>query len=367
MVELLDKKNTDARNEYELFVSNHPTGNFLQSLKWTDVKINWEWEAVVSRDNEGKINGAALILIKRIPVLNVSFFYCAHGPVCDYNDKQTMADIFAFIKKLGKKYKAYQFMFDPYLYEKETDTIKSMMSLGFKHVFDAPELSTIQPRNNYVLDIKGKTPEEVFANFHKKWRYNIRVAEKNGVVCKVCGTESLDDFMKLYEETGKRDGFAVRSKEYFIKMMNGLGENCRLFICYMGDIPLSGAVTTQYAGKTCYVYGASTSEHRNAMPNYLMQWTMIQWAFENGGYLYDFQGIPFYKDETHPNYGVYRFKKGFNGEVVTFAGEFTVCYNRFIKILADTAQGIRKVVHHFNLNRVRKMISMKLHSKSKKQ
>ena len=68
------------------------------------------------------------------------------------------------------------------------------------------------------------------------------------------------------------------------------------------------------------------------MPNYLMQWNMICWAIENGCWLYDFQGIPFYKDETHPNYGVYRFKKGFNGDVMTYAGEFEISYKKTAKL-----------------------------------
>ena len=58
------------------------------------------------------------------------------------------------------------------------------------------------------------------------------------------------------------------------------------------------------------------------MPNYLMQWTMMQWALRSGCAFYDFQGVPHYDNPSHPNYGVYRFKQGFGGNVVTFAGEF---------------------------------------------
>ena len=166
--------------------------------------------------------------------------------------------------------------------------------------------------------------------------------------CRVCGTECLDDFYRLMEETGKRDGFCIRSKEYFRRMLENLGEHCRLYICYYEGKPLSGAVTTQYAGKTCYVYGASTAECRNVMPNYLMQWTMIQWAVENGCEIYDFQGIPFYKDETHPNYGVYRFKCGFNGEVLTYAGEFVKCYNKTDSFLIRKAGRFVRRVFHIN-------------------
>lgn len=76
------------------------------------------------------------------------------------------------------------------------------------------------------------------------------------------------------------------------------------------------------------------------MPNHLMQWTMIQWAIENGCFLYDFQGIPGYTDENDPNYGIYKFKKGFNGEVVEFAGEFDRIYSPFWK---GTVEKLEKV------------------------
>ena len=58
------------------------------------------------------------------------------------------------------------------------------------------------------------------------------------------------------------------------------------------------------------------------MPNYLMQWTMIRRAILNNCHTYDFCGVPYWNIEDHPNYGVYRFKQGFNGYVVTYAGEF---------------------------------------------
>ena len=72
---------------------------------------------------------------------------------------------------------------------------------------------------------------------------------------------------------------------------------------------------------------------------------MINWALENGDFIYDFQGIPFYKDETHPNYGVYKFKKGFNGEVVTYAGEFFYTFRPFMKKIVDLCEKIVMGIH----------------------
>ena len=348
MNEILDKNNVRAKEEYEQFVLSHKNGNFMQSLHWTGVKKDWDYEAVISRDDDGNIRGTALILIRKIPFLRCSFLYSPHGPVCDYTDTETLKDIFEGIEKIKKEYRGFELRVDPCITENDREEIEILKNLGFSFIEDAPELTTIQARNNYILRINGRTADEIFASFHKKWRYNIRLAVRKGVECRVCGTECLDDFYRLMEETGKRDGFCIRSKEYFRRMLENLGEHCRLYICYYEGKPLSGAVTTQYAGKTCYVYGASTAECRNVMPNYLMQWTMIQWAVENGCEIYDFQGIPFYKDETHPNYGVYRFKCGFNGEVLTYAGEFVKCYNKTDSFLIRKAGRFVRRVFHIN-------------------
>lgn len=348
MNRILNKTDKKAMEEYEAFVSSHKNGNFMQSLGWTKVKKDWEYEAVISRDEQGGIRGTALILIRRIPVLGCSFLYCPHGPVCDYGDRETLSDIFDAVELIRKQYKGYELRIDPCITQWDSYEAAVLKSFGFSFLENAPELTTIQSRNNYILKINGRSHDEIFESFHKKWRYNIRLAQRKGVECRICNLEYLDDFYALMVETGKRDGFAVRSKEYFKYMLEGLGEHCRLYICYYNGKPLSGAVAVQYAGKTCYVYGASTSEYRNVMPNYLMQWNMICWAVDNKCSIYDFQGIPFYNDEKHPNYGVYRFKKGFNGEVLTYAGEFVKCYNKFWAAFINNSANISRNVFHFN-------------------
>ena len=200
-----------------------------------------------------------------------------------------------------------------------------------------PDDVTIQCRNNYVLDIGGRTEEELLGSFKSKCRYNIRLAKRRGVTCKVYGRERLADFCRLMEETKDRDGFDMRTEGYFARMMNSLGEHCRLYLCEYQGQALSGAICVQYGGRTTYLYGASTSVHREVMPNYLMQWEMIRWAVESGCHTYDFGGVPHWYDPDHPNNGVYRFKTGFNGRLEVYAGEFTQVYSRRYKKAVDRA------------------------------
>ena len=52
-----------------------------------------------------------------------------------------------------------------------------------------------------------------------------------------------------------------------------------------------GIIDIIYGNKIWYLYGASSNEHRNLMPNYLLQWEMIKYAIENKKDIYDFRGV----------------------------------------------------------------------------
>ena len=308
--------------EEEIFLEQSSYGNFMQSSYWAEIKNNWIHTHITVKNKHGMIDGMMLLLIKRIPILNTALLYAPRGPVCDMHNTDVLYRLKQEILKVQCQYNAFMLKIDPMIEDTDSKSIENLCTLGFEHHWERDGYDTVQCRENYVLDIGGHTQDEIFNSFKPKWRYNIRLAQKKGVVCRPYGVERLDDFCRLMQETSERDGFKMRSKAYFEKMLLNMNGHCRLYMCYWNDIPLSGAIAVNYAGKTCYVYGASSNEHRNLMPNYLMQWTMIQWAMETDCCLYDFQGIPYYTDKTHPNYGVYRFKQGFNGRVLRYAGEF---------------------------------------------
>lgn len=326
--------------EFEEFVKNHKNGGFMQSLCWAKLKKTWGHEVVVSRDKQGNLRGGMLVLIKKVPIFPYRLLYAPRGPVCDFEDRETLKDLLNGAKALAKKYHAYMFRMDPYVKADNEAFIQMAREMGFAFTPHKPDFTTIQTRMNYMLcNIGGKTPEEVMMNFHSRWRYKIRVAQKHGVECKKCDKSHLPEFYRIYKITGERDGFECRPMKYFEEMLDAFPEeNIGLFLCYYQGKAVSGAVTTRYAGKTCYVYGASDNEYRNVMPNYLMQWTMIQWALEGGCYTYDFQGIPVDLTENSPMYGVYKFKKGFNGEVVEFAGEFDYVFTRLGLFIVNTGE-----------------------------
>lgn len=321
--------------EYEAFVQDHPNGGITQSVLWHAVKSNWGHEVVVSRDGDGAIVGGASVLVQRVPPLRTALLYSPRGPVCDYHDIGVLRDLLSGVDALAKKYRAYSYKIDPDILEADERFAEIMRELGFACYKGADGFETIQARFNYRLYFAERTEEQLFANLTQQTRRNVRIAQKNGVEIRVAGEESLDDFMRLMRATGERDGFTVRPREYFARMLESLGEHCRLYMAFYEGEAISGAVTTNYAGKTCYIYGASDNAHRNVMPNQLIQWEMIRWAAETGCTVYDFQGVSGSMDPEHHLYGLYRFKKGFNGTLDALAGEFDHYYRPLTAKLVD--------------------------------
>lgn len=96
------------------------------------------------------------------------------------------------------------------------------------------------------------------------------------------------------------------------------------------EIYLSGSIYLYYGNKAWYLYGASENILRDTMPNFLMQWAMIQDSVDLGCSIYDFRGVSGDLNPENPLYGLYKFKKGFNGNFVEFIGEFDLVINNFI-------------------------------------
>lgn len=316
--------------EYEAFLRQSPKGNFAQSILWSKQKPMWKWVGLLSRDSDGTAVGAMSVLIRKIPGLGCALVYGCRAPVCDIHNKDVLYDLLDGVKAVAKASRAYVIKIDPDVPSSDTEFAKLLTDYGFRIKDGGANFEAIQPKYVFRLDVSGKTEDEVLAAFHQKTRYNLRVAVKKGVEVRICGKEMVPDFARLMLETGVRDGFVTRQASYFSDMLDNLGEHARLYMAFSEDIPIAGTLAIHYGDKVWYLYGASSNEHRNLMPNYLLQWNMIQWAIAEGCRVYDFRGVSGDISEDNPLYGLYKFKKGFGGEFVEFVGEMDLVLNRFV-------------------------------------
>ena len=308
--------------EYEAFVQSHPKGNFAQSYLWGKQKPMWQWDAIAVRGEDGAIRGSLAVMTRKVPGIGRTLMYGCRGPVCDLDDRETFSQLLDGAKELAKKYKSYVIKIDPDVPSSNTAFSSMLQSFGFRAKEGGKNFEAIQPRYVFRLNVEGKTEEELLANLHQKWRYNIRLAERKGVTVRICGKEMVPAFSDLMLTTGVRDGFVTRKPEYFAAMLDNLGEHARLYMAFdPNDTPIAGTLAIHYGDKVWYLYGASSNEHRNLMPNYLLQWRMIQWAVETNCRIYDFRGVSGDVSEDNPLYGLFRFKQGFGGDFTEFVGE----------------------------------------------
>ena len=329
---------------YEDFVSHHPKGHFVKSLKWAEFKKPWQMRAFLSLDEAGKIRGSMLIYISRIPKTKYTHLYCPRGPVVDDGDRETLTELCNEAKKLAAKFHSYELSIDPDITDADTGYLEDLKAAGFvvNNTKRRPEY--LQARYVFRLYMEGKTKDELFAEFHSKTRYNVRLATKKEVTCRIGGREDLPAFHEIMVETAVRDGFLARSLAYFEEMYDRLApENLRVYLMEYQGVAIAGAIAIYYGDKLWYLYGASSNRERNRMPNYLMQWEMIQWAVEKGCRIYDFRGVTGDMEKRFLE-GLIRFKAGFGAVQDDFVGKLDMIFMPRRAELIERMQTFRRSV-----------------------
>lgn len=187
---------------------------------------------------------------------------------------------------------------------------------------------SLQPRKTIMLDL-SKPEEELLSAMREKTRYNIRLAERKSVG--VYQSDNFEIFLRLLQETAKRDEFHTHERQYYEKLLAIQSENFsnKLFFADYRGKTLAAALVVSYETRShkimTYLYGASSREHKEVMAPHLLHWRIIQEAKKRGFQWYDFWGI----DESRWP-GLTRFKKGFMGEIIEYPHSIDMVYKKCI-------------------------------------
>jgi peptidoglycan pentaglycine glycine transferase (the first glycine) len=306
----------------------------LQLWEWGLVKRGMGWEELpLILEEDGEIRAAMLILKRALPLpgMKKCIFYSPRGPVVDVESQELCQVLLAGAARVARDHGAIFLKMDPAVDHRQEQFADILSACGLRKNETGLDFEGVQPRFVFRLDI---SPSEtlLLENMHQKWRYNIRLASRKGVVIRQAeNKEDLRIFYDILLETAQRDQFLIRGYEYFEwiwdhMVLNGYGQ---IFVAEYEGQAIAATLAMILGEKAWYLYGASSNEHRNVMPNYLIQWEMIRWAKQQGCTMYDFRGVSGDLDENNPLYGLYRFKKGFGGELTEFIGEYDQVYSRF--------------------------------------
>lgn len=339
------------RERWDSFVSGHPKGHLLQSWAWGEFKERHRWpaERVLVSDADGKPLAGAQILYRE--VAGIALAYVPKGPVVDWQDRPVADELVRAVRQAARKHCALYLKIEPN--EPDDRALSEMLAERYGFVVSG---ETIQPRSTIRVDLSGEPgdldakktePNTWLARMGDKHRYNIRLARRRGVTCRLAEPADFGAFYQLMVVTGQRDQFGTHAASYYRDawelFKNSPQGNAALVLAEFEGKIVAGAMVFAFGGESAYLYGASSDEHRREMPTYLVQWTAMLWAKAQGARFYDFWGIP---DEVGEGagdldndkleqknvrdglWGVYRFKQGFGGETVRYAGTFDLPYSR---------------------------------------
>jgi len=180
-----------------------------------------------------------------------------------------------------------------------------------------------------VLDLSANE-ESLLSQMKAKCRYNIGLAARKGVTIRpATSPDEVRAWYQLYLVTSARDRFGIHTLDYYLRFWElfAARDEVRLFLAEHDDHLLAGIFVTVFAGQAIYLYGASSNEGRQLMPNYALQWEAIRWAKQQGARLYDFWGIPDTDEADEAMEGVYRFKRGWGGRITQFLGGYEYVYH----------------------------------------
>ncbi|MBQ8732441.1 MAG: peptidoglycan bridge formation glycyltransferase FemA/FemB family protein [Oscillospiraceae bacterium] len=325
---VLSLQNAEDVARYDAFIRTSPFASATQDRLWAEVKEGWG-SLCVYTEKEGQITGAMSLLLKPCGG-GLTLAYAPKGPVCDPEDTQAILQLIREATPALKARHCFALRLDPEVKWSE-EAVARYREAGFRvrgHQLDAHD--TIQPRFNMVLPIGGKSYEELLSSYSEKTRYNIRYAARKGVTVRYSRDPAdLETFYELNRVTALRDKIAGRPLAYFQRMLEAFpGEMLRVYVAEHEGEALSAAIALNYGEKMWYIYGASSNEKRNLMPNYAMQDSMIRWGLELGKKIYDFGGV---YELTKEN-GLFKFKEGFcrSVGVTEYVGELDFVFNPVI-------------------------------------
>ncbi|MFA6508745.1 MAG: peptidoglycan bridge formation glycyltransferase FemA/FemB family protein [Treponemataceae bacterium] len=323
---------------------------FLQSGFWGSFKARFGWNARAFLIDWGKREKSPLLVIRRKLGPGVSFAYVPWGP--------ELPDDFS--PDAGARTEALVTIANAVRRELPPDTafirFDPPWTSNGASVSAPPILppfvragADVQPPDTVVLDLSVDA-ETLLSAMKAKWRYNIRLAERKGVMVRRADASALNIFYDLYKETAARDKISIHGRSYYDSLFtHGCDSelscpDLRLYIAEHEGDALAAIIVLQRGAMATYLYGASSDLKRSLMPAYALQWRAILDAKGAGCTTYDFFGIPPSDDPDHPMIGLYRFKTGFGGTILHRSGSWDYEYKPFVAGFFRFAETARKTV-----------------------
>lgn len=393
-----------SEKEFLNYSKKSPYTSFYQMPEWAKVKKTNGWNSYfVGLKDKNKIVAATLLLSKKIKLFK-TMFYAPRGFLLDYDNLELLKEFTEKIKEFIKTKDALFLKINPYVdYQERTvdgdiventekkELFKTLESLGFKHngfYIEQDKKTDLEPRWISVLDINGKSMDELYSEMRSSTKWRLNNSKKNALRIIEAKYEDLEEFKNLMKHTAERREFVDRPLSYYQDMfkildeknlvkvllieinfkelvelsektlketnakIDELKENTRkekqLKELYLEKERLekkieelneiikedgekkiiSGGWYMLYGREIIYLFGASYKKYMKYNPQYLLQWEMINYAIDNNYEAFNFYGIDGNFNKESKGFGLFDFKRGFNAKVHELIGEFDLVIDK---------------------------------------
>ena len=382
---------TDA--EFREFALKSPYKSFMQTPEIAKLREANGWTAYYFAVTEGDEIKAATMAVAKPTFLGKSTYILPGGPLLDLEDTALVNFFFKNLAKYIKSHNGYTLHISPYYELTERDRHGEKIEGGFNHQKAVKNLKNLgftklnhpdQPEYLFVMDIKGRTPDQILADFKRNTRNHIKKAEKMGVTIRELKKSELDKLKSITASTAKRRDFTDKPLSYYEQMYDLFAtKNEAKFIiaeaevpdtaclaehedspkatgevldttCSAGHedlaraawellpeghavsntsplVPMSAAMFMLYGDEVVYLFSGSDEKYmRDYNAQYLIQWHMIKYAAKHNFKVYNFYGINGLPNPNSKDYGIYDFKKGFGadyGRVIELVGSYELSIN----------------------------------------
>ena len=335
--------------EWDEFTRRPPSGHLLQSWTWGELKARFGWYPVrIAAMEDNQILAGVQVLFRSLPA-GLRTAYVPKGPLIDpaARDTAVVATLMRALHDACRRQHAISLKMEPD-WPEATGARSWLEAQGF-----IGSAETVQPRRTVIVALTA-SEDDILAQMKSKTRYNIRLAQRKGVVVRQGTAEHVPPFHQLLQVTGQRAGFGVHTRAYYTQawQLFAARETAALFLADHQDRTLAAIMVFVWGNTAYYMYGGSSDEERQRMPTYLLQWEAMRWAKARGCTTYDLWGIPDV-DENEVGTdvaaaeetgvlstgmgGLYRFKRGFGGREVRYVGAYDYAYNRLLHSLLALA------------------------------
>ena len=332
---------------------------------------------------------AASLLYESNKFLGKKIFVALNGYLIDYQNAELLKIFTTKLLEFIKRNNGFQLVIDPYIIEIQRDINGNIVNGGqnnyqvienLKHLGFIKSKYDTQVKYNFCLNL-NKSEDEIFSDFKATTRNIINKAIREGVEIVNLKKEDLNQFKEITADTCKRRGFTDKTIEYYQSMYDCFKDlvvfklarlNVSKYLEYLnavkkdyqekydkiksnnkkkenylfeinniekkiekikclpikdGYVNLSAAMFILYGDETIYLFSGSYDNLNEFGGQYLIQWDIIKYAIKNGYKRHNFFGIYNFTDPKNKEYGIYLFKKGFNGYVEELLGEYYICTN----------------------------------------